>query len=99
MTFFRIALAAALTIGSTGAALAAGGGGNGGATPPDNAVSDAVGSPNAEPPSYIVSPTTPTGSTASSDHWSGQGPETLNLNGQPIPAQTATANGPAYSAQ
>ena len=73
MNYIRIVLAMALTVGSAGVALAAGGGGNGGATPPNVTVPAAVGSANAEPPSYIVSGTTPTGSSTSSNHWAGQG--------------------------
>lgn len=99
MNYIRIVLAMALTVGSAGVALAAGGGGNGGATPPNVTVPAAVGSANAEPPSYIVSGTTPTGSSTSSNHWAGQGPEAMKLNGQPIAQQPPTLNGPEYTAE
>ncbi len=76
-----------------------GGGGNGGATPPSASPSAAEGSQNAVPPSYGVSPTTPTGSANNSNHWVGQGPQMKTLNGQTVTGSVPTTNGQQTSAQ
>lgn len=75
------------------------GGGNGGATPPSTSASAAEGSQNAVPPSYGVSPTTPTGSANNSNHWVGQGPQMKTMNGQTVTGSVPTANGQQTSTQ
>ena len=93
---FATAAVLALTSGAALAAANGGGsgGGNGGATPPGTSTSAAEGSPNAVPPSYGVSPSTPTGAATSSNHYAGQGPQMKTLNGQDTTGATATLNGP-----
>lgn len=78
-----------------GAGAGGAGGGNGGATPPGTTSSAAVGSPNAQSPSYGVSSSTPTGSATSSNHYAGQGRETKTLNGQTVTGSTATMDQPS----
>ncbi len=103
MKAMLLAAAAALALSSP-AAFAAGssgeaGGGNGGATPPNVSNPAAVGSTNAQPPSYGVSGTTPTGSATSSNHWQGQGPQTKTMSGQNVTGSTATLNGSKTGSQ
>ncbi len=95
-----IAAVAALAFASPAfAAGGSGGGGNGGATPPSTSTSAAEGSQNAVPPSYGVSPTTPTGSANNSNHWVGQGPQMKTMNGQTVTGSVPTVNGQQTSAQ
>ncbi|HSU05818.1 MAG TPA: hypothetical protein VLI93_09615 [Acetobacteraceae bacterium] len=99
MRTLLFAAAAALAL-SSGAAFAAGnggnsGGGNGGATPPHVSTTNVEGSKNAVPPSYGVSPSTPTAAAPSSDRYAGQGPQTKTLNGQNTTGSTATLPGPS----
>ena len=96
------ALIAAMALCLASPAFAAGGnggGGNGGATPPNTSTSAAEGSQNAVPPSYGVSPTTPTGSANNSNHWVGQGPQMKTMNGQTVTGSVPTVNGQQTSAQ
>lgn len=94
-----IAVVAAFALASPAFAETGSGGGNGGATPPNTSASAAEGSQNAVPPSYGVSPTTPTGSANNSNHWVGQGPQMKTMNGQTMTGSVPTANGQQTSTQ
>jgi hypothetical protein len=74
--------AAAGMIAGPGAALAQTNGHSGGNLPPGVPTTGSQGTPNALPPSYGVSRSTPTGAAPSSNRYAGQGPQVKTFNGQ-----------------
>jgi hypothetical protein len=77
--------AAAAILAGPGVALAQTGShgqGSGGNLPPGVPTTGDQGTPNAIPPSYGVSRSTPTGAAPSSNRYVGQGPQVKTFNGQ-----------------
>jgi hypothetical protein len=89
--------AAAGMIAGPGAALAQTNGHSGGNLPPGVPTTGSQGTPNALPPSYGVSRSTPTGAAPSSNRYAGQGPQVKTFNGQ-TPGGGSTTPGQSNTA-